>query len=81
MEPKESDQLIPDPSVAADEEYVRSQIGSVGSGLLGGWSQVGFGGSFEAHPEEEDEVRREVRRTIAELARAHARQSSNNRAP
>lgn len=80
MERKESDQL-PDPAVAADEEYLRGQTGSVGSGLLGGWSQAGFGGPFEAHPDEEDEVRREVRRTIAELARARARQSSINHTP
>lgn len=32
---------------AEDLEYLRSQAGSAGSGLLGGWSEVEYGGWFD----------------------------------
>ena len=47
-----------------DEAYLRGQTASVGSGLLGGWSQSGFGGSVDAGRE----IAAEVRRTAAALA-------------
>ena len=53
-----------DTYVDADEAYVRKQAGSMGSGLLGGWSQATSGGSFGVRADEEDDVRR----TVAELA-------------
>jgi hypothetical protein len=53
-----------DTYVDADEAYVRKQAGSMGSGLLGGWSQATSGGSFGSYADEEDDVRR----TVAELA-------------
>ena len=56
------------PYVDPDEAYLRSQAGSVGSGLLGGWSQATLGGSFGAR-----EGNEEVRKTIAEIARRRGR--------
>jgi hypothetical protein len=53
-----------DTYVDPDEAYVRKQAGSLGSGLLGGWSQATYGGSFGAREGEEDDVRR----AVAELA-------------
>ena len=53
-----------DTYVDTDEAYVRKQAGSMGSGLLGGWSQATSGGSFGVRADEEDDVRR----TVAELA-------------
>ena len=49
--------------VDPDEEYVRAQGESVGSGLLGGWSQANLGGFFEERPSKEirDEIRRLLR--------------------
>jgi hypothetical protein len=46
--------------VDPDEEYVRTQGESLGSGLLGGWSEANLGGYFEERPSEEirDEIRR-----------------------
>jgi hypothetical protein len=55
--------------VDPDEVYLRGQAGSVGSGLLGGWSQATLGGSFGAREGNEAEVRK----TIAEIARSRAR--------
>ena len=53
-----------DTFVDPDEDYVRKQAGSLGSGLLGGWSHATYGGSFGARAGEEDDVRKQV----AELA-------------
>ncbi len=53
-----------DTYVDPDEAYVREQAGSLGSGLLGGWSQAAYGGSFGEYEGEEDDVRKQV----AELA-------------
>ena len=36
--------------VEEDEAYVRGQTGSLGSGLLGGWSQANLGGFFTQDP-------------------------------
>ena len=49
--------------VDPDEEYVRAQGESVGSGLLGGWSQANLGGFLEERPSKEirDEIRRLLR--------------------
>ena len=55
--------------VDTDEVYLRGQAGSVGSGLLGGWSQANLGGSFGAREGNEAEVRK----TIREIARRRAR--------
>lgn len=57
--------------VDADEAYLRGQAGSVGSGLLGGWSQATLGGCFGAREGSEAEVRK----TIAEIARRRARRT------
>jgi hypothetical protein len=54
--------------VDPDEEYVRAQGESLGSGLLGGWSQANLGGYFEERPSKE--IRDEIRRARAELAAA-----------
>jgi hypothetical protein len=54
--------------VDPDEAYLRGQAGSVGSGLLGGWSQATLGGSFGAR----EGTEAEVRKTIAEIARRRA---------
>jgi len=54
--------------IDADEAYLRGQAGSVGSGLLGGWSQATLGGCFGARLGNEAEVRK----TIAEIARRRA---------
>jgi len=54
-----------DTFVDPDEAYVREQAGSVGSGLLGGWSQAAYGGSFGVYEGAEDDVRKQV----AKLAR------------
>jgi len=51
--------------VDPDAEYVRRQAQSVGSGLLGGWSQVEYGGSFGARSGTE----KEVREAIAQIAK------------
>lgn len=55
-----------DTYVDPDAAYVRKQAGSMGSGLLGGWSHATSGGSFGPRADEEDDVRR----TVAELAGA-----------
>jgi hypothetical protein len=46
----------------ADEEalWAFGQTHALGSGLLGGWSMTGFGGSFATENWREAEVRREV---------------------
>ena len=58
-------------TVDPDEAYLRGQAGSVGSGLLGGWSQAAYGGAFGERetrgPRRTTE--REVRQTVAELVR------------
>lgn len=54
--------------VDPDEAYVRAQASSAGSGLLGGWSQGGYGGSYEA----QRGLEKEIREAIAELVRARA---------
>jgi hypothetical protein len=53
--------------VDPDEEYVRAQGESLGSGLLGGWSQANLGGFFEERPSKEirDEIRRLLRGPLA----------------
>jgi hypothetical protein len=56
--------------VDPDEEYVRAQGASLGSGVLGGWSQANLGGYFEERPS--SEIRAEIRRARAELAAAAA---------
>ena len=45
-----------------DLEYLRTQAGSVGSGLLGGWSEVEYGGMFD-----EGERVQEVQAELAPL--------------
>ena len=52
--------------VDPDEEYVRTQGESLGSGLLGGWSQANLGGFFVERPSKEirDEIRAEIRRIV-----------------
>jgi hypothetical protein len=52
--------------VDPDEEYVRTQGESLGSGLLGGWSQANLGGYFEERPSKE--IREEIRRLRREAA-------------
>jgi hypothetical protein len=39
--------------VDEDEAYVRSQVGTMGSGALGGWSQANLGGFFTQEPANE----------------------------
>jgi hypothetical protein len=56
-----------------DLAYVRGQIGSVGSGALGGWSCANNGGFIARGGEETNEVLAEVRRILA--AKAEARQA------
>jgi hypothetical protein len=53
--------------VDPDEEYVRTQGESLGSGLLGGWSQANLGGFFVERPSKEirDEIRRLLRGPLA----------------
>jgi hypothetical protein len=53
--------------VDPDEAYVRGQARSLGSGLLGGWSEAAFGGSLDAPHGDEDEIKR----TVAELVSSH----------
>ncbi|HVX96744.1 MAG TPA: hypothetical protein VHK47_17640 [Polyangia bacterium] len=48
--------------VNPDEEYVRAQGASLGSGALGGWSQANLGGEFEAPASAE--IRAEIRAVI-----------------
>jgi len=43
-----------------DLDYLRTQGGSLGSGLLGGWSEVEYGGFFDEGGPEVDEVRAEI---------------------
>jgi hypothetical protein len=65
--------------VDPDEAYLRGQTASVGSGLLGGWTQSNLGGPFgTGEPqvvaeviEELKEVRRAVQRRQAEEAKEH----------
>jgi hypothetical protein len=54
--------------VDPDEEYVRGQGTSQGSGALGGWSQANLGGFFEL----ERSPSREVREELHKLARPSA---------
>ncbi|HXU01097.1 MAG TPA: hypothetical protein VN903_08900 [Polyangia bacterium] len=54
-------------NVDPDEAYLRGQATSVGSGLLGGWSQASYGGAFAVRKGNEKEIRRE----IAELNEKH----------
>jgi hypothetical protein len=58
-----------DTCVDPDEAYVRKQAGSMGSGLLGGWSHAAYGGSLGAHERQEDDVRKTVAKLVA--AREH----------
>jgi hypothetical protein len=57
---------------ADDQEYLRGQGGSAGSGALGGWSQSAFGGYLDNDSAGAllDEVRAEVRRLGARAALA-----------
>jgi hypothetical protein len=50
--------------VDPDEEYVRSQGESLGSGELGGWSQANLGGFFVEEPSRE--IREELHRLLRE---------------
>ena len=53
----------PDTLSAEDQEYLRGQAGSVGSGALGGWSQSEFGGQVDGELKSAlEEVRAELRR-------------------
>jgi hypothetical protein len=53
--------------VDEDEAYVRGQAGSVGSGLLGGWSFDGYGGWIDETPRPiETEIRAELHRLLEE---------------
>lgn len=57
-------------TVDPDEAYLRGQAGSAGSGLLGGWSQAGYGGAVGARGGRNARAtEREVRQTVAELTR------------
>jgi hypothetical protein len=51
---------LADPDIA----YVREQIGSLGSGALGGASGAGLGGSFDMRPDEAAEVVAEAKRIL-----------------
>jgi hypothetical protein len=55
------DETRPDALSAEDQEYLRAQGGSVGSGALGGWSQSAFGGQVDGDP------KRTVAKVRAEL--------------
>jgi hypothetical protein len=51
--------------VDEDEAYVRGQAHSLGSGLLGGWSFDGYGGSLtEAPRQTEIDARAELHRLL-----------------
>jgi hypothetical protein len=53
----------PEPSAAESEEEALWSFGqthALGSGLLGGWSMTGFGGSFATESWREAEVRRQL---------------------
>ncbi len=52
-----------------DEAYVRGQMGQMGSGLMGGWSQSGFGAAVDAGRG----IAAEIRETVAALGRRDAR--------
>ena len=56
-----NDETRPEALSAEDLEYLRAQAGSVGSGLLGGWSQSAFGGQVDGEP------KRTVEKVRAEL--------------
>ncbi len=51
---------LADPDIA----YVREQIGSLGSGALGGASGAGLGGSFDMRADEAAEVVAEAKRIL-----------------
>jgi hypothetical protein len=61
--------------VDPDEEYVRGQGESLGSGLLGGWSQANLGGFFFERPSRE--IRDELRRLLREASSDEAASSSD----
>jgi hypothetical protein len=60
-----------------DEEYLRGQAGSVGSGALGGWSQSAFGGAVNAGPKRAVEAIRAELRRIQEQAALPAAQRTD----
>jgi hypothetical protein len=62
----------PEALSAEDQEYLRGQAGSVGSGALGGWSQSAFGGYLDNDSAGAllDEVRAELRALGARAALA-----------
>ncbi len=62
-----------DTCVDPDEAYVREQAGSLGSGVLGGWSQAAYGGSFGTYEGEEDDVRKTVSKLAGASDIAHGR--------
>jgi hypothetical protein len=64
--------------VDPDEAYVRAQGESLGSGLLGGWSQANLGGFFEEQPSKE--IREEIRGEIRRLVRAGLREPATGAA-
>jgi hypothetical protein len=51
--------------VDPDEAYLRGQAGSLGSGLLGGWSQAAYGGSLDARQGEEGEIRNVIHELVS----------------
>lgn len=62
--------------VDPDDVYLRGQAHTLGSGVLGGWSQANLGGSFTEEPA------REVREELRELRRGngkHGPASKNGR--
>jgi hypothetical protein len=59
--------------VDPDEEYVKGQLGSLGSGLVGGWAYATTGGFFtDEDPAVEAEIKREAERIQASRARPPA---------
>jgi hypothetical protein len=58
--------------VDEDEAFVREQGGSMGSGLLGGWSAANLGGYFISPPDPElrSQVRAIAREVVEDLPRA-----------
>jgi hypothetical protein len=61
-----NDETRPDELSPEDQEYLRAQAGSVGSGALGGWSQSAFGGQFDAEPKRTvEKVRAEIHTIVS----------------
>jgi hypothetical protein len=58
--------------VDPDLAYVRGQIGSMGSGALGGWSCSSIGGFLEVDGRQTAEILAEVRRVLKARAERSA---------